>query len=273
MSMTKRAFILSILSVGLLSFVTSCSKIDPNNRLLPLEKSTANEGTRTVLLEDFTGEKCVNCPKAAKAIHDIQEIFGKNVVAVGLHGTTAFTPQGSTLFTEEAAAYYQRFANGVGLPTGIISRNVFSGKTTMPINEFATWSGLIKGLLASKPRLFSIHASATSDGIDAITSTVKVEAYAQENLPKNLMLQVWVTEDGITGIPQDGAEDKYNYVHNHVLRGSLNGIWGEAITLNQEVTSQRSLENITDIKNCHVVAFVYDAQTMEVYEATSITIK
>lgn len=271
--MKKSALILSILSAGLLALFSSCSKIAPEKGLIPLETNVGGD-KRTVLLEDFTGEKCVNCPKAALAIHDIQQLFGNNVVAVGLHGTTVFTPEGSTLYTPEAAAYYERFANGVGLPTGIINRTKFPGRNALSINEFGTWSGLIKGLLDSKPRIFEIKASTTHNGIDEVTANVTVKKYGNsENLPKDLMLQVWVIEDGITGIPQEGAEDKYNYVHNHVLRGSLNGIWGEAIALDKEVSYTASLEKIDDIANCHLVAFVYDSNTMEVYEATSIAIK
>lgn len=271
--MKKSALILSILSAGLLTLFSSCSKIAPEKRLVPLDAGMGGD-KRTILLEDFTGEKCVNCPKAALAIHDIQKLFGHNVVAVGLHGTAAFTPKGSSLFTPEAAAYYERFANGVGLPTGIISRTKFPGRNALSINEFGTWSGLIKGLLDSKPRIFEIKTEATSDGIDAVTAKITLKKYGNsENLPKDLMLQVWVIEDGITGIPQEGAEDKYNYVHNHVLRGSLNGVWGEVVTLDKEVSYTRSLENINDVQKCHLVAFVYDSNTMEVYEATSVNIK
>ena len=62
----------------------SCDNIAEDDRLVyePLP-----EVKRSVLIEDFTGQRCVNCPNAAEEIHSLQQEYGDSVViAVGIHG-------------------------------------------------------------------------------------------------------------------------------------------------------------------------------------------
>lgn len=258
-----------LLGALVLAALASCTNIPQDQRLIEV-KETKAEG-RTILLEDFTGVHCVNCPQAAKIIHEIQELYGNKVVAVGLHGAEAFTPKSSPLFSNDAAAYYQKFANGVGLPAGMIDRKAFDGNKTPVQNSPATWAGLVKRELAL-PQLLSIEASASGEGENTVKATVTVNAIKGANLPSSMKLQVWVIENGIIG-EQDGAEDKYNYQHNHVLRGTLNGTWGEALELGKTYTYSKSIKNIEDIEGCQVVSFVYDAETMEVLEANVVDLK
>lgn len=271
--MTKTKSILSGLLVAATAFmVVSCDKIAPDARFKEMKQPEKEMARRTVLLEDFTGVECVNCPKAAEAIHEMQATFKKNLVAVGLHGHKGFTPENSPLFSTDAAEYYKRFADGAGLPTGIINRTKFPAEQTLAIAAYSSWAGFVNGILNTKPQIFAIEASATSDGISEISATVSVKAVATENLPTNLKLQVWVIENGITGVAQSGTPNKLKYEHNHVLRGALNGTWGESLELNKSYSYKKSLDKIKRAKNCRLVSFVYDTDTMEVYEANEVEI-
>ena len=51
-------------------FLTACSHIDEDDRLIYVKPA---EVSRRVLLEDFTGQRCVNCPKANDEIKALQE--------------------------------------------------------------------------------------------------------------------------------------------------------------------------------------------------------
>ena len=63
--------------------LTACSNIDEDERLIYVEPAEVN---RPVLIEDFTGQACVNCPNATAAIHELQETYGEeNVIAVAIH--------------------------------------------------------------------------------------------------------------------------------------------------------------------------------------------
>ena len=61
----------------------ACQEVDPNDRLIYVKPA---EVGRAVLIEDFTGQKCINCPNGTNAINNIVEAYGEeNVVAVGIH--------------------------------------------------------------------------------------------------------------------------------------------------------------------------------------------
>ncbi|HEY9113445.1 MAG TPA: Omp28-related outer membrane protein, partial [Bacteroidales bacterium] len=87
------------------------------------------------------------------------------------------------------------------------------------------------------------------------------------------MLTVCITEDSLVA-PQANNDPTIgpvpidtNYVNNHVLRGTVNGTWGELLSDSDIVTGfdyintyQITLDADWLPKHCHVVAFVYDNQ-------------
>ena len=54
-------------------FMTACSNIDEDERLIYVKPAAVE---RSVLLEDFTGQRCVNCPLAADEIAKLHEQYG-----------------------------------------------------------------------------------------------------------------------------------------------------------------------------------------------------
>ena len=63
--------------------ISACSNIDESERLIYVEPAHV---ARAVLIEDFTGQRCVNCPNAVAEIERLQEAYGEeNVIAVGIH--------------------------------------------------------------------------------------------------------------------------------------------------------------------------------------------
>ena len=63
--------------------LSSCSDLDEQERFVYIKPADA---ARKVLIEDFTGQRCPNCPKATDEIHHLQETYGEdNIIAVGIH--------------------------------------------------------------------------------------------------------------------------------------------------------------------------------------------
>lgn len=250
-----------------LIITSSCKNIAQEDRLIPIEDIT-KEGTRTILLEDFTGVICKNCPEAAIAIHDIKQIYGNKVVAVGLHGAENFTSKDTPLFCNDAEAYYKKFAPGMALPAGMINRKVHKGQTTTAIEGYATWAGIISEEL-KLPQLLQITLQGKAESDEAVTCQVKVEKVEKDGitLPDEMMLQVWVIEDGIIYKQVWGEKTVPDYEHNHVLRGAVNGTWGEPLELGKQYSYTYTLPKVNDIEECSVVAFVYNKATNEVLEA------
>ena len=61
----------------------SCSHIDESDRLIEVPYAKIS---KAVLIEDFTGQRCVNCPNAALEIERLKQEYGKdNSVPVAIH--------------------------------------------------------------------------------------------------------------------------------------------------------------------------------------------
>ena len=42
-------------------------------------------GARKVLVEDYTGAKCGNCPRASKEIYNLKAVYGDNLIIMAIH--------------------------------------------------------------------------------------------------------------------------------------------------------------------------------------------
>lgn len=69
-------------AAGLLT-LASCDTVSENDRYIYVEEA---EVQRCVLLEDFTGQQCPNCPNAAVETNKLQESYPNSVIAVAIHG-------------------------------------------------------------------------------------------------------------------------------------------------------------------------------------------
>ena len=241
----KNIFALAALG---LSFV-ACDDIKESERFIPVtpEAKTA----KTVLIEDFTGMNCINCPNAAEEIKKIQETYGaEKVIAVAVHGEMPGLsgPLANDLGTE----YYNHWGVET-LPIGMVDRQ--------GLQNYTSWMATVNERLSMQPITLSLEKSVYNE--DAHSLTVQVEALADVALTGKL--QVWLTESNIESFQKmPNGSINMNYVHNHVLRDAVNGAWGESITLEagvkQSVTYVYEIAEDKDwnVDNLAVVAFVYN---------------
>lgn len=113
---------------------------------------------------------------------------------------------------------------------------------------------------------------------------VKVTYTSKPNdggISRPLRLLLWVVQDGMVGYQSRQSSD---FVHNHVLRGSLNGVWGEDYRLgvtSEQVYSLPDLDqlypptglrptNRFNLDKCQVIAILLDAETKEFYDAVRL---
>ena len=85
--MKKISGILALLALSAL-LITSCDIIE-EPFLVPVAGSNDTipvvEKVRKVLLEDFTGQKCPNCPEAAEIAHNLKTIYGEQLILLTVH--------------------------------------------------------------------------------------------------------------------------------------------------------------------------------------------
>ena len=73
-----------IILIGLLSIIftfQSCNKVEESY----LIETGEIQAKKTILIEEFTGHQCPNCPRAAKALDDIVDTYGDRIVIVAIH--------------------------------------------------------------------------------------------------------------------------------------------------------------------------------------------
>ena len=243
----------SILTALLTLTMSACSHIDESDRLIYVKPADVK---RRVLLEDFTGQRCVNCPKASDEIKALQEQYGEDhVIAVGIHsGPLGFYTKGDYLglSTEVGDEYYDHWALEYQ-PVGLIDRGA-------PL-EYTAWNARIREELEkTAPVEIDIELHQNDNQL-----TVQAEVMGIDGTTSG-KLQLWLTEDGITAFQMmpDGTRNM-EYIHRHVFRAAINGTWGESVSVaeGETITTKDYLFTIPEGWNADrlsVVAFVYNDQ-------------
>lgn len=254
----------------LLPLLCACSHIADDEQLIyvePVIPETDNPSyvARTVLLEDFTGQKCVNCPTGTEVIEQLQETYGDRFIAVGIHGGPLGFAGNNTaigLATAVGDEYYNYWKLEYQ-PVGLIDRH---GAV-----NYTDWTAKVREELARTSSIeMKLEAQLVSGHINITVDTKAIGTDYSGNL------QVWILEDGITATQKmpDGSTNQ-SYVHNHVLRTPVNGTWGEAISLNAGEQKQQQLtqaiSNDWNTEHLSVVAFVYNDNGVE--QAIKVHIK
>lgn len=74
-------FCLSLLLFTML--LTGCDTVAPGDRLIEIPAAAVR---RNVLIEEFTGQRCLNCPEATAVIKTLQDNYSADrLIAVAIH--------------------------------------------------------------------------------------------------------------------------------------------------------------------------------------------
>ena len=185
---------------------------------------------RNVLLVDFTGQRCSNCPAAADLLHSLTAgPAGARIIAVSVHGgalalSTDASPRGlagpdARRLTDEARVS--------SWPQGTVDRPV-GGTLLRP----SAWnSALAERLALAADADAAAQQSLVADAHVALATRTLSYTLRPRHLTDaagqpdaETYLHLWLVEDSITA-PQtlaDGTE-RADYLHRHVLRLDLTG--------------------------------------------------
>lgn len=251
---------------------TACDDIKEEDRLIPVEREHSD---KVVLIEEFTGAMCVNCPTGAAAVHSMleSEAFKGKIIAVSLYPSQMpdlTTPFDVDLRTEAATEYFSAYnGTSIGLPSAMFDRTAYKGSVL--ITKPATWSGVVTEMLKAQAPV-SIELEKNYDAATRkLTVDYKVE-YIDPLIDETCM-QLYLTENKIISFQLSLAGPILDYENNHVLRAPINGIWGETLgTANTPGTVKTGSASITldddwKAENVQVVGFVYRAAGRQVLQA------
>lgn len=230
----------------------SCDVVD--DYTAPYQPPTNSEG-RTVLLEEYTGMLCVNCPAAAKEAQLLKETFGQRLIVVAIHAGDFARPNANfrtDLRSEAGEAYWKAFGFNSN-PIGMVDRSARNGSVALnPSN----WAAAVREQTEAESSVEMELETLYNDSDRTYTCRVAVSELPAEGAAVTL----WLVEDRIVA-PQivPGGIDP-NYVQRHVLRGALNGSWGEPARPddNRAWNIERNyiLPEKYSAENCSIVAFV-----------------
>lgn len=252
--------ILNIISGAVIALAAiACDPVDENERFI---KADDLEVDRKVLVQEFTGQFCPNCPLGHEALDNIAKQYGKNAVIVSIHaGDMAFDDPDYGLKTADGDKYAAEW--GIqNYPSAVVNR-----KGSM--DDRSAWQGAVFTAL-SEPSSVKIDLNAIAeDGKISISSTLSA------TFVSNARYQLWIVEDDIKALQQDGEEYINDYTHNHVYRASVNGIGGESVIFSAtqplEFHNEIAIDNRWNTDNLKVVAFVYTSNDVLQAEEVKVT--
>ena len=255
--------------------ITACDEVNENERFLPgppidiidtTEVDTTDIDSiiispkKVVLVEEFTGQKCTNCPDAQRLLKGImeQETYQGRIVVVGIHAGNFGIADGGTgssatmpgLMQPEGNVYAEHWKVNA-YPAALFNRK------DAPVSTTATWQSRINEQLMQKAKM-NIEVEAKLDADNNINISAKMAA--SEDIQAKL--QLWITESHIVTLQIDNGNVDTKYEHNHVYRACVNGTWGEDVLIKTQewltLSRQIAAKENWNKNNLSVVAFVYD---------------
>lgn len=212
--------------IGLVS-LSSCDKINPPYLEAP-NVDTSNISTR-VLLEEYTGFRCGNCPEATEIADELAKNYAGKVILLSIHAggyakpTSAHPYDFRTPIGEDLDAFFGMSI--AGNPCAMINRIGFPSKTHI--------------LREAQFETSILNALGKDNGIDLDIETSFIELTNQINVKAKIKyykpgsashyLCVFVAEDSVVQYQRDDRlipPDNNNYVHNNVLRAGITSTWG-----------------------------------------------
>lgn len=209
------------------------------------------QATRKVLVEEFTGMWCGDCPKGKSAVEHLESRFGSSVICIGMHNADVLSNAYSDSIVNQC--------NVTEFPLGFIDRTSFFSREGVfqELADTDDWDELVKEQLnVSSPISISIHPIYS---VDNRKLSVSVDTRFLKAATGHFRLNCLLMEDSIA---TDGKQANYfdkdpdspwfgqgnpirSYEQRNVARVNLAGNnWGDADVIPAEVP-----ENGEYIKN------------------------
>ena len=225
-----------------------------------LEGGEVEPTGKTVLIKDFTGARCVNCPAAAEHAHNLQhQLDEDHIFILSVHAGFQAQPMGSfpNFLTDEGTAWYNNHDSN---PLFTVDHVALTEGNTL--NDAQIDAPVAEALLEEQS--FEIVVGPSYDAATRQLQ-VQVQAVALNDLDGEFYITVCLVEDHITGwqtIP-GGVDKEYDF--RNVFRGTLNGAYGEAFEdLHVDADDTFYFSYNTEINadfnadECYLIVYVYD---------------
>ena len=225
-----------------------------------LEGGNMEPTGKTVLIKDFTGARCVNCPAAAEHAHNLQhQLDEDHIFIMSVHAGYLAQPLGSfpDFLTDEGTEWYN---NNNSNPLFTVDHVALTEGNTL--NETQIDAPVTAAL--EEEQTFEIVVGPNYDEANRQLK-VDVQAIALDDLDGHFFITVCLVEDHIIGwqtIP-GGVDKEYDF--RNVFRGTLNGAYGTSFEdLHVDANDTFHFSYTTEIDagynadECYLMVYVYD---------------
>ena len=281
-TMKKTIFILAIIGLTL----GACDKIES-----PYLEPVGNTGTgpgpgekvRKILLEEFTGHICVNCPEATQLARDLKIIYGEQLVLLSIHagdlavpGPSPYEAEYRTIAGTTIYNYYQP----IGVPVGMVNRELYQGSAILFKDS---WEPAIQELIDLPPEASMEIETEYNDGNRKLD--IHVNSEFLQDISRSVNINILIIESEITSAQKNDlasigdVPDILDYQHQHILRQSVNGPWGDfmvdqpaagyTMTTDYSIT----LNPDWDAQNVAVISIILDSGTYEILQVEEVHIQ
>lgn len=200
---------------------------NPADNVADLPEIAAINSTfeRTVLIEEFTTERCSNCPAAAKNLKTMYNTLSDNEkkhTAIVCHHSGFYTDR-FTKPCDESYLYFYGPSGRTFAPAFMFDR-VKQSERALPVIGPQSSSGL-KSYYAqqrTKEAFYSIDVKGRLDR-SARTVELDINGKAAAQIFADPRITVYITEDDVPAISQNNGGADYR--HNHLIR-TYNSTWG-----------------------------------------------
>jgi len=242
---------------------------------------------RNVLIEDFTGHKCVFCPAAADLAHALHEADPSRVYIASIHAG----PDGIGDFQSVSPPDYPLdFTNPEGVEIGLYfgeNDGGFPGNPRGTVNRFnngtifqspTQWTSMVNDQLSSNNLKVNIQSELNyyeeTKGAFLHVELDPVDA----NVAENLGITVYLLEDSLVG-DQKMSDNSHNsnYIHRDIHRGNLNAsafgrpvssedLIGDKYYINYSFIVPNQLDGQYNASNMHLLIYAFNTETWEIYQ-------
>lgn len=229
----KKHILLFAAAIFLLS---ACEEIEPKvtgSMGGEVIESPVEDQQRQVIIEEFTGVRCVQCPAGSAFIQDLLGQHGERLVAVSIHAGDFSNPYSGNQYdfrTDEGDQLISYLDEPFGFPSAVVNRKLYDGQFDLQLGQ-GDWAGYIASELAIAPKVrINIEPE-----FDAGSRELKVDVslYVDEAITDpDVRLSIMITEGDIQDwqLTPASSTPQVDYNHQHVLRGMLTNYDGDAIT-------------------------------------------
>ncbi len=193
-----------------------------------VSSNTIIEVPKNILMEEFSGVRCTNCPPGNMKTNEIYTANPDRINAVTVHSKFLAIPIGNDLDLRCVDA--EILANTLGVsskPNAVFNRKIISGSLASSVpNEWTSRANQI--LLEKSPVNISLETIFVN--VEKRTFRYRITLKFAEAM-ENISLGFLLTESEIEATQEFPNDiEKEDYIHEFVLRKFITSVLGETIT-------------------------------------------